>query len=217
MILVMLMDVQYRNVCWILRCTSMPQIGWWIAIQPEPWRATGTQLEDNPFEHILVELSGVGDPQAQQRTGEGWYPLSNGRPISQPDPTHSSLCISLLMCFLICYLCLAIVYSCLLYSLCTSASCLHGMEILFHHSWGYAVTNLDDVQLWCGPWHMAFQCSSYLQHCIPYFILIRRWTLSQLIVSLFKALCHSISTICSKKFSVTKANKPNTTEYFVST
>ena len=150
-------------------------------------------------------------------TGEGWYPLSNGRPISQPDPTHSSLCISLLMCFLICYLCLAIVYSCLLYSLCTSASCLHGMEILFHHSWGYAVTNLDDVQLWCSPWHMAFQCSSYLQHCIPYFILIRHWTLSQLIVSLFKALCHSISTICSKKFSVTKANKPNTTEYFVST
>ena len=55
------------------------------------------------------------------------------------------------MCFLICYLCLAIVYSCLLYSLCTSASCLHGMEILFHHSWGYAVTKLEDVQLWCSP------------------------------------------------------------------
>ena len=92
------------------------------------------------------------------------------------------------MCFLICYLCLAIVYSCLLYSLCTSASCLHGMDMLFHHSWGYAVTKLEDVQLCCSPWHMAFQCSSYLQHSRPYFILIRHWTLSQLIVSLFNSI-----------------------------
>ena len=38
------------------------------------------------------------------------------------------------------------------------------------------------------PWHMAFQCSSYLQHSIPYFILIRHWTLPQLIVSLFNSI-----------------------------